>query len=83
MELAQLAVFVRPPTVGQVKTRLAELVGKRGAAALYRAFVEDTLRLCLRVRAAGRVDLALWSTSMDDDSVSEWASQLGTASARR
>jgi len=79
MELAQLAVFVRPPTVGQVKTRLAALVGERGAAALYRAFVDDALRLCLRVRAAGRVDLALWSTGLDDDSVSEWANQLGTA----
>jgi rSAM/selenodomain-associated transferase 1 len=78
MELAQLAVFVRPPTVGQVKTRLAALVGEPGAVALYRAFVEDTLGLCLRVRSAGRVDLALWSTRLDDPFVAEWADRLGT-----
>jgi rSAM/selenodomain-associated transferase 1 len=77
MELAQLAVFVRPPRVGQVKTRLSALFGDRGAAELYQAFVEDTLRLCLRVRAAGRVDLALWSAGPDDDIVSEWATRLG------
>ena len=46
MELAQLAVFVRPPTAGKVKTRLATLFGEDGAAELYEAFVEDTLRLC-------------------------------------
>ncbi len=76
MELAQLAVFVRPPRAGQVKTRLSALFGDRGAAELYQAFVEDTLGLCLRVRAAGRVDLALWSSGPDDDTVSEWASRL-------
>ena len=43
MELAQLAVFVRPPFPGRVKTRLSSLFGDSGAAALYRAFVEDTL----------------------------------------
>ena len=79
MELAQLAVFVRPPTAGKVKTRLASLFGERGAAELYQAFVEDTLRLCSRVRAAGRVDVALWSAGPDDDIVSEWANRLGVA----
>ena len=77
MELAQLAVFVRPPTAGKAKTRLATLFGERGAAELYQAFVEDTLRLCLRVRAAGRVELALWSAGPEDDIVSEWAGRLG------
>jgi rSAM/selenodomain-associated transferase 1 len=77
MELGQLAVFVRPPTAGEVKTRLSALFGERGAAALYQAFVEDTLRLCSRVRAAGRVDVALWSAGPDDDIVSEWANRLG------
>jgi rSAM/selenodomain-associated transferase 1 len=79
MELAQLAVFVRPPTAGQVKTRLTSLFGEGGAAELYRAFVEDTLDLCLRVRAAGRVDVALWSTGPDDVIVSEWANRSGTS----
>jgi rSAM/selenodomain-associated transferase 1 len=78
MALAQLAVFVRPPTPGQAKTRLAGIFGEHGAAELYRAFVEDTLDLCLRVRAAGRVDVALWSTGPDDEIVSEWANRSGT-----
>jgi hypothetical protein len=78
MALAQLAVFVRPPAEGSAKTRLAELLGARGAAALYAAFVEDILRLCERVHAAGRVDIALWSTRPNDDVVSSWASRLGT-----
>ena len=50
MELAQLAVFVRPPDEGAVKTRLARLLGTSHAAALYEAFVEDTLALCARGR---------------------------------
>jgi rSAM/selenodomain-associated transferase 1 len=76
MELAQLAVFVRPPTAGKVKTRLAGLFGDRGAAELYHAFVEDTLRLCSRVRAAGRVDVTLWSAGPEDEIVSDWARRL-------
>ena len=77
MELAQLAVFVRPPFPGRVKTRLSSLFGDSGAAALYRAFVEDTLGLCSRVVAAGRVDVALWTAGPDDAVVSEWANRLG------
>ncbi|MGB9341725.1 MAG: TIGR04282 family arsenosugar biosynthesis glycosyltransferase [Polyangiales bacterium] len=78
MELAQLAVFVRPPTSGTVKTRLAMRFGEAGAAQLYQAFVEDTVALCARVRAAGRVDLALWAAG-PDPIVSEWAERLGTS----
>ncbi len=78
MELAQLAVFVRPPTSGTVKTRLAMRFGEAGAAQLYQAFVEDTLALCARVRAAGRVDVALWSAG-PAPIVSEWAGRLGTS----
>jgi uncharacterized protein len=77
MELAQLAVFVQPPTAGKVKTRLAGVFGEHGAAQLYRAFVEDTLSLCSRVRAAGHVEIALWSAGPIDETVSEWANQLG------
>jgi rSAM/selenodomain-associated transferase 1 len=77
MELAQLAVFVRPPTAGTVKTRLAPRFGEEGAARLYRAFVEDTISLCSRVRAAGRVHLAIWSAG-SDEAVSDWAKRLGT-----
>ena len=78
MGLAQLAVFVRPPEAGTVKTRLAAELGEDGAAALYRAFVEDTIAICSRVREAGRVDLALW-TSGHSALVSEWAERLGTS----
>ena len=78
MELAQLAVFVRPPKSGTVKTRLAARFGRDGAAKLYRAFTEDTVALCSRVRAAGRVHLAVWSTGRDEV-VSDWAEQLGTS----
>ena len=76
MELAQLAVFVRPPTAGKVKTRLAGLFGDRVAADLYQAFVEDTLCLCSRVRAAGLVDVTLWSAGPDDETVFDWARRL-------
>jgi uncharacterized protein len=39
---ATLCVFAKPPRAGQVKTRLAEAVGMLQAAALARAFLEDT-----------------------------------------
>jgi len=77
MEIAQLAVFVQPPTAGLVKTRLAGVLGDRGAAELYEAFVEDTLSLCVRARAAGRLRVALWSAGPLDQVVSEWAKRLG------
>lgn len=79
MELAQLAVFLRPPTAGKVKTRLAALFGEGSAARLYQAFVEDTLRLCACVRASGPVDVALWSAGPDDEIVWEWADRLGVS----
>ncbi|MDH3200191.1 MAG: TIGR04282 family arsenosugar biosynthesis glycosyltransferase [Myxococcales bacterium] len=78
MELAQLAVFVRPPVAGVTKTRLAELLGDRGAAELYEAFVDDTLRLCKRIRSLGRVDVALWCAGAPADRVAEWAIRMGT-----
>ena len=76
MELAQLVVFARPPAIGTTKTRLRRAFGDRGAAALYEAFVTDTLDLCARVREAGRVDVELWATSIDDPVVSEWGRRL-------
>jgi rSAM/selenodomain-associated transferase 1 len=74
MGLAQLAVFVRSPTAGEAKTRLASVLGEQGAAELYGAFVEDVLALCARVRAAGRVDLAVWSAGPPHETVARWAS---------
>ncbi len=78
MELAQLAVFVRPPVAGVTKTRLADLLGEQGAAGLYEAFVEDTLRLCKRIQTAGRVEVALWCAGAPADRVAQWAETLGT-----
>lgn len=77
MEPAQLAVFVRPPSAGEAKTRLGALLGAQGAASLYRAFVEDTLALCARVRAAGRVDVAVWSAGPASPEVLRWARDHG------
>jgi len=37
-----ICVFVKPPTPGEVKTRLAPAVGIRGAAMLAQSFFEDT-----------------------------------------
>ena len=41
-----ILVFVRYPEPGRVKTRLAATVGDDVAADLYRAFVEDILKVC-------------------------------------
>ena len=79
MELAQLAVFVRPPVAGSVKTRLAEALGPRDALRLYEAFVEDTISLCQRVQSAGRVEVALWSAGPESETVHGWAERLGTS----
>ena len=78
MGLAQLAVFLRPPEQGSVKTRLARALGEARAAALYEAFVQDTLDLCARVAAAGRVDIELWATALEDPKVSAWGRRIGT-----
>ncbi len=78
MELAQLAVLVRPPVAGVTKTRLAESLGDQGAAELYEAFVDDTLRLCERIRSVGRVDVALWCAGAPADRVASWATSMGT-----
>ncbi len=77
MDLAQLVVFVRPPVVGGTKTRLAQAIGEDGAAALYEAFVEDTLALCERLREIGRVDVALWSTDAPSERIERWAREHG------
>jgi rSAM/selenodomain-associated transferase 1 len=76
MEVAQLAVFLRPPTERSVKTRLRPLLGAEGAAMLYEAFLEDTMQLCARVREAGRISIALWVDGDEDFRVSRWSEAL-------
>ena len=50
MNPATVALFVRPPVAGRVKTRLAATIGDRPACTLYRAMVLDVLRA---VQASG------------------------------
>lgn len=50
---AQVAVFLKQPWPGHVKTRLASSIGASAAAALYRAFACDTLGTVLELGAAG------------------------------
>lgn len=47
---AALAVFARPVVPGRTKTRLARVVGDAAAAALYGAFLSDTLATARRAR---------------------------------
>jgi rSAM/selenodomain-associated transferase 1 len=54
---AALALFARPVVAGATKTRLAARLGADGAAALYAAFVTDTLAT---VRAVPELDATLW-----------------------
>jgi hypothetical protein len=54
-----LIVFARAPEPGRVKTRLAPLLGARGAARLHARLVERTLRTAL---AAGFVRVYLYSS---------------------
>lgn len=50
-----IAVFAKPPRPGEVKTRLASLVGPVAAAMLARAFFEDTWRAVGELAWARRV----------------------------
>ena len=56
-----LQIFAKAPVPGQVKTRLAQAIGEREAAAVYARFVEATLATAVAARAAGIVDrIELW-----------------------
>lgn len=43
MSQASLGIFVKHPTPGQVKTRLAARIGADAASSLYQCFIQDTL----------------------------------------
>lgn len=55
-----IAVFLRPPVVGEVKTRLAAVIGTEAATQLYRAFLEDTLTKVGAIAQARSVRVELW-----------------------
>jgi glycosyltransferase A (GT-A) superfamily protein (DUF2064 family) len=44
-----LAILAKAPVAGQVKTRLAPMLGTQGAADLYRCFLLDTVELVMRL----------------------------------
>lgn len=53
----RILLFGKVPRPGRTKTRLAPALGPEGAARLYRAFLEDTVRLA---RASGAEQVELW-----------------------
>jgi hypothetical protein len=58
-----VVVFARAPVAGRTKTRLIPALGAEGAAALYRAFLADTVRTARRLEGAA---VELWAASADD-----------------
>jgi rSAM/selenodomain-associated transferase 1 len=66
-----LAVFLKPPRSGSVKTRLASAIGAESAAALYRALAEEELRRT--APASGEYSRLLFFTPADAESeVRRW-----------
>ncbi len=57
MSPTPLAVFVRAPSSGEVKTRLGAALDAEARVALYRAFVSDVLATC---REVAEVEPELW-----------------------
>lgn len=67
-----IAVFARPPLLGQVKTRLAAGVGDSQALHVYRLLLEHTLR---QIRASG-LPFTLFAAARSDE-LSELAHHYG------
>ncbi|MFQ5670200.1 MAG: TIGR04282 family arsenosugar biosynthesis glycosyltransferase [Acidobacteriota bacterium] len=69
------AVFTRLPRKGQVKTRLAPLVGVNGAVRFHRAFLRDTLDRVARCarRCGADVALAYAGGGLPDGELRRWA----------
>jgi uncharacterized protein len=61
-EAAGIAVFAKAPVPGRVKTRLAGLLGERGAADLHAALVRRTLATAV---ASGVGEVELWCAPDD------------------
>lgn len=69
-----IAVFVRVPEPGIAKTRLASVLGDAGAAEMYRAFVEDTLRTCASVNGA---TVQIWRADSPEQARNPWLDDFG------
>lgn len=59
-----LAIFLKPPQAGRVKTRLQPLLGPEQASRLYAAFLADTVALA---RSLQDVQVSLWVAGDPDD----------------
>ena len=77
MNPATVALFVRPPVPGRVKTRLAATIGDRFSCTLYRAMVLDVLRA---VQASG-LELRLFHDGSDSQQLPP-AWRCGAAAVR-
>ena len=77
MNPATVALFVRPPVPGRVKTRLAATIGDRFSCTLYRAMVLDVLRA---VQASG-LELCLLHDGSDSQQLPP-AWRCGAAAVR-
>lgn len=74
-----LAVFVKAPVAGRVKTRLAAEIGARAAADLYRALARSTVAACV----AASHDTAVWFTpTQARPSIRDWLGDLAIAEYR-
>ena len=76
-----LQIFAKNPMPGHVKTRLANAIGTKEAAALYTRFVEMTLATAVAARAAGIVDhVELWcAPDIDAPAFAAWSERFGVA----
>jgi rSAM/selenodomain-associated transferase 1 len=77
--IVTLQVFARNPIPGQVKTRLASVIGDDEAAEIYARFVDRTLATATAARDAGIVDrIELWGTpDADAPEFRTWGDRYG------
>ncbi len=68
-----LILFARPPLPGRAKTRLIPLLGEKGAAALYRAFLADAAAMAASVRTARPTVGIAVEWAMEPDEPGEFA----------
>ncbi|MCB2066386.1 MAG: TIGR04282 family arsenosugar biosynthesis glycosyltransferase [Erythrobacter sp.] len=66
--LPTIALFAKFPRAGQVKTRLAPLLGEEGAARVHRRLVERTMA---KVRASG-LPFAVWYSGAQAADFADW-----------
>ena len=70
MAADSLILFAKPPLAGRVKTRLAQSLGREGAARLYACFLQDA------AETARALSIAMPGVSL----VCEWALERGSRS---